>query len=348
MSFAVYPDAETSVLLGTPEAEPVRLEDGAAMAEFVLLKELVSPPGPLTRSMTFVRIAFSGAAIPQDVAQAQPTVELRAHRPDGTVTPAKRVHPSQATSLPQAVPLQLGSTTLAQAFFTPPYDDNVYLLTVRIIVAGTRFSLKITNTTGARRDIVWVVADKEADTRQPWIRASLPGGSRPNRLAFLATVGDARKESSIEVTNRGTGPVTISVDPPVAAPYTISQLPVTLGPNPAAPARLTIGFQVPNVAGKTPASQHRLATPDGGAPGPFAVNHTFTLSAETKERAVSPPPKDEDVLGPCLALNGTQPCSCREFLPGSSQGSGVLRRCARPGCRHTLLKHLPREDQPSP
>lgn len=280
MAFAIYPDVDTAALLGKPALAPINLAAGEEMAVFAPLAALIGPG-----SAMHLRIAVSGSPVP---AGAQPTIELLAQEPDAFGGDPRKIDPNVAINLATAVPISGGlAPVAARAHFTPPYTDNVYRLTVVIDVAGTKLWIRITNTTGIARDFVWVVADNEAETRQPWIHATL-GNAVPANIAFEAVTGETRTAQPIAITNRGTGPMTVpTVAPPLGAPYSLTGLPAVLGPNPAAPAQVRISFHAPGDPGQIPPASFSFVTADKLDPGPFGPGHNnaFSLSA----RAVPPP-----------------------------------------------------------
>ena len=178
-----------------------------------------------------------------------------------------------ATAIGTAQGLSDGTnpTDAAAAYFFPPHPNNVYLLKVVITIAGTILKLKITNPTGTNRDFVWVVADSDVNSQQPWIHAT------PAALQYTALVNEtaAQTAQSIQITNRGTGPLTVNgVTPAIAAPYTISGLPATLNPNPAVPANMTIGFNATNVIGAIPLANCTFNSTDPGRRSAPAITYS--------------------------------------------------------------------------
>lgn len=276
MAFVIYPDVDTAALLGKTALTPLHLAVGEAMTVFAPLAPLVGPDGAV-----HLRIAVSGGPVP---AGTQPTIELLALEPGAFGGDPKKVDPNVATDAASAVAISGGlSPAAARAHFTPPYVDNVYPLTIAIEVPGTKLWIRITNSTGTPRDFVWVVADNDAETHQPWVHATL-GNVVPVNIAFEAIIGEAKTAPPITIINRGTGAMTVvTVAPPLGAPYSLTGLPATLGPNPSAPAQVRLAFQAPGQPGQLPPASFSFFTTDRTDPGPFGPGHnnTFSLSART-------------------------------------------------------------------
>jgi len=281
MPFIIYPDAATAIGLGQPIGTPVHLGDGEAMRSFVPLAGLVGPdPSEGNAPTTFIRISMLGLPVTAD---KQPKIELLAHDPsEPNGSPAPPLDPNTAVALAAGVSLfddVHNPVGAALAYFSPPYLDNVYLLKVAIEIPGTKLWIRISNTTGAARNFVWVVADNDAETRQPWVHATYRDAA-PAEITFNASVGQTSAEPAqpIAITNRGTGSLTVSgVNPAIAAPYTMSGLPLTLGPNPNTPATVTVSFDTPSTAGDIPAATFRFITNDNTDPGLFGAGHNNKL-----------------------------------------------------------------------
>jgi hypothetical protein len=285
MAFDIYPDAATAAALGKPDRTPVHLAEGEAMAAFVPVAERVGPDlGAGDQPTTFLRFALSGASVPQN---KQPWIELIAHSPDPG--PAAIVDPKTAVSPAAAVSLvDDAGAVVARACFEPPYANNVYLLKVAILRDGTTLSLRITNKTGAQREIVWVAADNEAETQQPWLHATLDG-SAPIEIAFETEAGDMRSAEPIRVHNFGTGGLTVlGVSPAVAAPYALDIQQATLGPNPSSPALVTLRFQAPARSAVFPPTMVTFIITNKVDPGPFGDGHNNSFSFQAKSLFPSP------------------------------------------------------------
>ena len=281
MPFTVYPDAATSALLGTTPNSPVPLAAGAQFpgGQFVPLAGDVGPdPTEFNLQTTFIRISMSLPA-----SATAPQVELEAHNPTHNTTGAPVTITATSLATGQALKDGFNSTDAATAYFLPPFSNNVYLLKVVIDIAGTTLLMRITNNTADPHDFVWVVADSDANSQQPWIQVA------PTSLAYTALVNQTATQTaqSLQINNRGTGSMTVStITPGIAAPYAVnSGLPATLPPNPASVSNVVIGFNAPATTGTTAASSY---TTDGdpGAVAGSGRNNAFSLSANTTKLEV--------------------------------------------------------------
>ena len=309
MSFNIYPDADTAALLGKPVWAPISLGPGEAMRKFVPLADHVGLDPVMNVPTTFIRIAMSGG--PQVL---QPKFELLARDPDRPGgSPAPLLDPDIAVSPITAVPLydNVNHTGAAAAYFSPPFRDNVYLLKVVIEIPGTRLWIRITNTArtnahdDGHRSFVWAVADSDADALQPWIHATFHGAV-PANIRFNATVGQTPAQP-VEINNFGTGPFTLSnVAPALTSPYTISGLPLTLGPS--ASAKVTVGFNAITSGDLAPVVFSFVTTRNRDS-GPFGPGHNnqFILSAHTSSNVwvtKAPMPTPRSGFGVAAASNG--------------------------------------------
>ncbi|MER2626763.1 MAG: vWA domain-containing protein [Accumulibacter sp.] len=263
MPFNVYPE---------PQTAPLPLIAGAAMPLPLALADHSGPdPTAFNLLTSFIRISMSGTS-----SATPPQVGLTAVHP--SLTQGAEVNIT-ATTLGTAQALLDGTnaTDAASAYFFPPHANNVYLLKVVINIAGTTLKIRITNNTAANRDFVWVVADSDADSQQPWINAT------PATLVYNALINQASSLTTLTVSvqNRGTGSLTVSsFTPALPANYTASGLPVTVLPN-APSGNIPIAFNAP----ATPATlAAALFTLDGDSGPVFGASHNreVTLSATTR------------------------------------------------------------------
>ena len=278
MAFSVYPDAAAAALLGKPAATPIALAPNEAMHSFVPLAGHVGPD-PMQGGVPtcFIRIAVSGAPVGPGT---HPKIELLAHDP-AHGSPAPLLDPEAAVSVTTAVQLydDVNATSAALVYFTPPFQNNVYLLKAAVEITGTQFWIRITNTGGVARSFVWVVADSDADSQQPWIHVTA-NNVAPARLALDVTVGQPAA-APLALTNFGTASVTVAdITPALAAPFTIAGLPQHIAPNPSGPATVTVSVQSGAVSDFAPAV-YNLVTSAKPDPGPFGAGHNnqFILSA---------------------------------------------------------------------
>ena len=283
MAFDIYPDANTSTILGKPLFSPLTLEPAEAMCVFVELAQHVGPdPTVGNVPTTFIRVAISSAS---DSSALQPTVELLAHDPTSAVGPtAQLIDPATANSIATAVQLFDGvnSTGAALAYFSPLAGNNVYLLKVAIEIPGSRLWLRITNGNAVSCGYVWVVADSDEDSKQPWLHVtseSFPGS--PPAIVLDAYVGQGSdlNATPLTIANLGSGDLTVAnSEPQLPAPYVLKGLPITIGANFQGKSAVTIGASAPTAPGDIVPALFRLITANKPDPGPFGDGHNDTLN----------------------------------------------------------------------
>jgi hypothetical protein len=227
-------------------------------------------------NVTFIRIAMSGMAPPP-----HPKFELTAaNTGTGTEGTAQVIDPALNVDLISAKALHDGTnpTDAASAWFVPPYTDNVYLLKVAISIPGTVVkTIRITNQTGRPRDFVWVVADSDAESKQPWIHVTPPS------LFYNVLINQPANltSQSANVANKGTGPLTVGgTTPALPAGFTTSALPVTVAPNASAPVPIAFG---PQAAAGTVAPASVAFNGDLAAGG---AGHNASVSLSAKAQAL--------------------------------------------------------------
>lgn len=279
MAFKIYPDAATAVLLATTADNPV---PSTKFTTNVPVTALAGPDGATgLPTVTFIRISMSNPASLLTL----PKVDLLAVNSASVAGPAVTI---TATSVGTAQSLKDGSNPIIElgaAWFdgAGPYANNVYLLKIATERAGTTYQIKITS---AGHDFVWVVADSDVDSQQPWIKAS------PASLSYNTLTGQkpANTQQAVVVDNRGTGSLTVSaVSPALPAAYGIvppSVLPVTIDPNPVTPANVMIGF-TSATAGATALATFSLAGDSSAVPASAGHNNQFTLDATTRKLEVA-------------------------------------------------------------
>ena len=231
---------------------------------------------------TFIRVAISSAS---DSSALQPTVELLAHDPTSAVGPtAQLIDPATANSIATAVQLFDGvnSTGAALAYFSPLAGNNVYLLKVAIEIPGSRLWLRITNGNAVSCGYVWVVADSDEDSKQPWLHVtseSFPGS--PPAIVLDAYVGQGSdlNATPLTIANLGSGDLTVAnSEPQLPAPYVLKGLPITIGANFQGKSAVTIGANAPTAPGDIVPALFRLITASKPDPGPFGDGHNDTLN----------------------------------------------------------------------
>lgn len=281
MAFDVYPDPATAALLNKPPFAPLDLAPGEHLAAFAPLANLVgADPAQSSLPTTFLRIAISTAS----AAAATPALELSAADPLANPANARAIDPS-ANNLASATQLYdaVNPTSAALAYFAG-VDGNMFLVKIVVEIPGTPLWLQLSNANQVACKYVWVVADDEADTAQPWINLVGPQGPGVNVPVVIdAYAGQPLELNAVGLTlqNFGSGASTIvSFSPPLPAPFASRGLPLTLAPNQISQRDLTLGVDKPT-AGPRPPAVFRLATRDNNDPGPFGAQHNdgVTLSA---------------------------------------------------------------------
>lgn len=308
MNPMIYPTSDTAALLGKPAFAPISLAAGEDMAVFAPFEVLLG-----SDLATHLRIAMSGPAVPADT---PPTIELLAQEPNALGGDPTKVDPRTATSVGTAVALSGGlSPVAARAFFTPPYTDNVYLLTVLVDVPDTRLWLRIGNATGIARDFVWVVADKAEKTRQPWMHIE-------PAVVALQTVTNQTVRRELRIANRGTGDLVVDGLSPgfPDGPYESAVTPetLTIGPNSSGVLRLELAAGTQAVAPQTIPQQV-----DCNDPGPFgAAGHNrdvaLSLGVEMGGPRFRPPPDEFSPKRGPHSNDETGEPGCRVTLSGSN------------------------------
>jgi hypothetical protein len=287
MGHLVYPDAPTADALGEPRATPLHLKVDTAMRVFVPVKMLVANDA----DEMFIRIAMSGATPAR-----HPRIELALQDP-GSAGQGSNIDPNVNTSGGTRVQLsdETGLVAAAANFVprfvqgVPVYHDNVYLLKVVLFPPIAQLRIRITNKTEADRDFVWVVADNEDESRQPWIHATPPG------ISFDMLTGETR-EQEIQISNRGTGHLVVrGLDPGFpssgADGSQVGPLPMTLAPNTS--AKLSLEFSAADEARDFETIPQQLISDDPGPFGAQAHNRDFNIGLRIRfpEPHFQPAPK---------------------------------------------------------
>ena len=222
---------------------------------------------------TFIRIAASGTAATMTL----PKVELIAVNSTTATEGSPVVITATAPFSGATSDLRDGTNPQPQAwgyFTSSPYLNNVYLLKVIIGNSNPTLKMRITNDTAEARDYVWVVADDEVGTLQPWISVSAAS------LSFAALINEdaAITAQNLVVANKGTGPLTINgVGAAIGADFKL--LAASLSPIPPnTTSNLTIGFTAPPTVGTSTAS-YSVASSDAVASHIAPVSLSGTTQA---------------------------------------------------------------------
>jgi N-acetylneuraminic acid mutarotase len=276
----VYPEAPNAPL-SLPAAS------GIPSPNFASIEQLAAsdPSTPWTPKTMFIRVAMSGAACPGVTSATAPNFYLRADGGDDVLINDHTQPPNQTCPIfrrPGSDPIHyIGD---GSAFLE---SHNVFRLVITFNDGAGDYAWQLgiwNNDVSAARQFTWVVSDTLAGTSQPWVHATYRDAV-PAHIKFDALPGQTSTDTAqpIEITNRGTGPVTVTgVSPPIVELFTIAGLPATLHPNPVAPATVMIGFNA-TTPGDIPAKTFTFTTTDKPDPGPFGDGHNvqFILSAHT-------------------------------------------------------------------
>lgn len=240
------------------------------------LAGLNGPDAPFP-SVIRIRISVQGT-IPSIV----PPVSIQATNPTGPTTGSEvmvsdgNLYPSSTVAIEDGS----GPSAAANAGWETPHTNNVYFLKIIIFSPSTTFEIRIENNSAAAWEIVWVEADTDDGSQQPWIDVT------PAELNYnhLITESDTQ---AITVTNKGTGAFNITgLNPTLGTGFSLpmpSPLPATVAPNNSIPLQIT--FAAPS----TPADTASAATtvvidpPDLGASTTTGHNQQVTLNTQTQE-----------------------------------------------------------------
>src|SRR4051794_29822354 len=139
---------------------------------------------------------------------------------DGAGTPTLTLHtdltPPLTLTTDFATLTASDGTTIAEAA-TAAEDDGTYRIRIITHQLGTAWSLSVANPDPVPRSYAAVVADNRDQTRRAWIDAA-PG------LDFATTI-DRPVSRPLPVTNRGTGPLTITEATSGSSVFSLSQIP---------------------------------------------------------------------------------------------------------------------------
>jgi hypothetical protein len=191
---------------------------------------------------------------------------------------------------------------------------DVYRIDITVQHPGSSWSLQIQNSESQSRSFTVVVADTDADARQPWINAA-------PALRLTGTPGTGQLiTGTVNVVNYGTGPLTIQ-------PTGLSDPFAVIPPEDIAPNgldHLTIQYD-PHKNGATQQTL-TIASNDQRAGAQAAHNQVVAVSYQTN----TPPPPPPPLLRPCTHHDG---CGNYEKPPF---GNGP---CKTQGCGHPESDH---------
>jgi hypothetical protein len=308
VAFEVYPATQTT---------PLNIAASGSSA-LSAITELVGVDPTTGLHMMFIRVVKLGA----DCAASgppHPTARLKADTGDPV--------PLSVDSTTVSIFNQPGGTGTEVANATLEVEgDDVYLVRVFVFQSGSSWQIQIVNNdTDNAHDFTWVVADTDAHARQPWIDV-------PTTLAYDVFTGQA-KTHSLQVANRGTGPLTIG-DAPGFSPgpgFVIGTVPGAVNPN--ACANLEITFTGPGTPGASEAI-YTVTSDDTTAQLAAGHNRRVILQATTinlRAQKVTgswsgiPSPTTKDWVGlyPAGTLEDTKYLTW-EYTDGGANGTRSL------------------------
>jgi hypothetical protein len=258
MAFAVYP---------TPQTAPLNVAAGGT-SSLLGINELV---GPVTgQNVMFIRVVKLGTGCAAS-GPPHPTIRLKANTGDAVAVPAFPIT-AAIFNQPGGTGTEVGDATLEVE------ANDIYRIRVFIFQTGSSWQIQIVNNDGASaHGFTWVVADSDADSKQPWI-------DMPTSLAFDVLTGQA-VPLSLQVANRGTGPLTISDSPgsSLGPGFTLTTVPAAINPN--ACANLQVTFTGPVSPGASSAT-YTAASNDTTAQLAAGHNRRVALSAATRKLEV--------------------------------------------------------------
>jgi streptogramin lyase len=243
VAFDLYPD---------PHSAPLTVGAGGASPLIGITQRVAIDPSTGLNSM-FVRITKVGTSSGPG---GPPHPAIRLASGAGAVTEI----PLGAGGTEVKDSLDPNTTPAAQATMVAEADD-VYLLTLEVLRSQSQWRIQIGNTdTEAAHRFVWVVADSDAGSRQPWIDVTQPE-------PFDTVAGSARPRN-VMIANYGTGKLRFdNADTTVlGSGYTLVQIaPREVTPNRSATAQ--VSFVPPEVgtAPVTVATEFVLSTNDHAA-----------------------------------------------------------------------------------
>ncbi|MGH9280790.1 MAG: vWA domain-containing protein [Acidimicrobiales bacterium] len=263
MPFHVYPD---------PPTAPVALAASATSAP-VPFAELAAVDPVTTLTTMYIRVVKLGTACAPSGAP-HPRLRLKHDGGDFTTVfdPVGPPTVPAGTIVSINAPVGTGGAVVESANTQVTVEANdVYLITVFIFNPGNPWQLEIRNNdAGSGHGFTWVVASTNAESHQPWIDI-------PSTLAYNVLTGQVVPQT-VQVANRGTGPLTVS--PPMAPPGPGFAVTVPPAVNPNACGNLQVTFTGPGTPG-TSAADYTVASDDTTAQLVAGHNRRVHLSTTT-------------------------------------------------------------------
>ncbi|MBF9130112.1 hypothetical protein I0C86_14260 [Plantactinospora sp. S1510] len=210
------------------------------------------------------------------------------------------------------------SPDVATARFAQEPND-VYLLKVFVEVPGQSWRLRVVNNDAEDREFIWVVADQEPESRQPWL-------DTPHSVRLSATCGTTVR-TIVTVRNRGTGPLALTVGGTgTESHFTATPLVPTVVPGDD--GEVMIQFVAPNTPGEIQ-DEYVVVSSDAGATDAAGHNNHVALCATIvrPDSDHDKPPDDEELSTLPCDVPG---CGCQNFESASA-------RCRN--CGHDITSH---------
>ncbi|WP_373500583.1 hypothetical protein [Desulfococcus sp.] len=271
MAFDIYPSTLTQPLsVAANTTSPPQ-----SFAEQVIIGGNLGPFG-LFDAM-FIRVAMLNPAVPcLTPGPPAPTIILSA---DGGTPVEVPASPTTASIFNGSAVHVADANVVAEA-------NGVYFVEVFFQATGSAWDLRIRNNNLVdTREFIWVVAETNPEASQPWLDVSATT-SPAGELDWDALIGaqilvNQTENHTLQIANRGTGPLTITSVPGQIAASEFEILSVPADPiTPNACGDMVIAFTAPATAGES-VETFSLASTDGLAldnPATFH-NREVTLRA---------------------------------------------------------------------
>lgn len=278
MSFHVFPDPTLAPL---PPAGPFAAAAAGAAGDtspYQAVAELTGLPVSAGTPSFFVRVAMQGAAGVGPGVFLRVTNTNTATFGEGEITAANN----------GGNPAQIGDGAnfgVVNAVYTGPDADNVARVDVFIFLTGLTFEIRVRNHDAAPRQLTWVAATTEAESRQGWIDVipvPLPMGETTDVNAL--TNQSPAPLVLVSVANRGTGPLAITdaAGTNLTGNFTLSAVSTPIAPNTA--ANQTVTYNPPAAIGTNNIAY--LLNSDDPAASVGGHNRLISLSATTRQLEV--------------------------------------------------------------
>lgn len=241
MAFEMYP---AGVL------NPLNLANGASSSEAIT--EFITPSGGtvLSGDAMLIRLVMLD---PSDLCSS-PTV-LPADHPTIELIP----NGASATTIPllnTTSAIMDGGTFIGTGYYA--YETNgVFKIEVDFTagVTGNSWEIRITNNAAGNREFVWVAGDSDSEISQPWLDISSttsPAGElNYDTLIGAQILTGQTVNHTLDIVNKGTGPLTISDTPGVigSTNFEIISVPGPIDPHTC--GEMVIAFNAPDDSGQS-------------------------------------------------------------------------------------------------